>query len=256
MRGNETAKGKTSEFYLVLFMLIVLAVLVIAVLLVPPLVWVKPDAATTKELAKDLLDYKKTILSIILTAFGAWVGAGAAYFFGRENLKIAAQSMLDMRGISPKERLRKTPIREVPPRSLDWRVKTGDDLQTVLAKLKEEEERWFIPIVKDDDTLETVIHEETIWRFVEKESQAGTNYEDIKKKKLAEVMAYIHSLPEKISKRLLGIYVAVSPDKSAGEANELMNSKGVFIAMVVDEKGKPIQYITSGDIRSLLLRLD
>lgn len=261
--GNETRTWRTPEFLLVIIMLIVLSILVAAVLLVPPLVWVKlgtgADGATgtlTVNLAKDLLDYKKTILSIILTAFGAWVGAGAAYYFGRENLRVASQSMLAMRGISPKERLRQTPIREVPPKALDWSPGGSDLLETILEKLKKEEERWFIPISKADGALDTVLHEEAVWRFIEQESQTGATYADIQKKQLSDVVTYVNTLPPKVIKRLMGIYVAVSPDKNAGEAYEMMNTKGVFIAIVVDEKGKPIQYFDTGDIRRLLLRFD
>jgi len=255
MGDNRTSKWNSPEFQLVKIMLIVLTILVFAVLLTPPLLWVNLDPAN-EDMAKDFMEYKKTILSILITAFGAWVGAGAAYFFGRENLKIAAQSMLDMRSQSPRERLRQTPIRAVPPKPLGWSVKNTDPLDTVLTQLKGEEDRWFIPIVKDDGALDTVLHEEAIWRFVEKQNQDGVSYDDIKKQPLSEVVTFINTLPAKVIKRLLGIYVAVSPEKTAGEAHELMNTKGVFIAVVVDEKGKPQQYIDTGDIRSLLMRLD
>lgn len=100
-----------------------------------------------------------------------------------------------------------------------------------------------------------MIHEDAIWRFIEKESRTGTNYSDILKKKLSDVITYINKETPKLN-RLIGIYVVVSPDKSAGDANEMMKAKNVFIAIVVDEKGKPIQYIDTGDIRSLLLQLD
>ena len=49
----------------------------------------------------DALAYRKDVLSIIITAFGAWVGAGAAYFFGRENLRVAMDGLLAMRDESP-----------------------------------------------------------------------------------------------------------------------------------------------------------
>jgi hypothetical protein len=46
--------------------------------------------------ARDLLDYRQSISATIIMAFGAWVGAGAAYFFGRENLRDTAQNMMQM----------------------------------------------------------------------------------------------------------------------------------------------------------------
>jgi hypothetical protein len=60
----------------------------------------------------------------------------------------------------------------------------------------------------------------------------------------------------KLTNRLKGIYVTITLDKSAGDANEMMKMKNVFIAMGVDEQGNLIQYIDIGDIRSLVLQLD
>ena len=70
-------------------MLIVLVVLVLILLLVP--VDVAQGAIPTFD---QMADYRMSLLTLIVTVFGAWVGAGAAYFFGRENLKEAADSML------------------------------------------------------------------------------------------------------------------------------------------------------------------
>ena len=252
MQEKETRSWKTPEFILVVVMLVVLVVLVNAVLFVP--LTIAEGDNTTK--FTDLLDYRKDILAVIITAFGAWVGAGAAYFFGRENLREAASSMLKMREPSPKERLRRTLIREIPPRALDWVVKISDELKTVGDKLKDEPKRWFIPIVKDDGTLVTVIHEEAIWRFMDKESEeseAGTPYTNIWKKKVSDVVAYIKATPG--LKRMKGIYVAVTLDMSAGDAHELMQNKGVSLAIVTDEKGKPTHFTHTGDMRRVLLQV-
>lgn len=249
MQENKTRSWKTPEFILVVIMLVALIILVFVVLVVP--VAIPAKDTTTK--VTDLLDYRKSILAVIITAFGAWVGAGAAYFFGRENLREAASSLLAMREPSPKERLRRTPIREIPPRQLDWVVKTSDQLETVMDKLKAEPERWFIPIVKDDGTLDTVIHEEAIWRFVDKEFEAGTAYADILKKKVSDVVAYIKATPR--LEWVEGIYVAVTLDKSAGDAHEEMQNKGVNLAIVTDERGKPTHFVTTGDVRRVLLQV-
>jgi len=240
-------RWKAPEFFLVIIMLVVLTVLVGLVL------WAPLPKADTTTTAMDLLDYRKGILSIIITAFGAWVGAGAAYFFGRENLREAASSMLAMREPSPRERLRRTPIREIPPRPLDWVVKISDELKAVVDKLKAETERWFIPIVDEDDKLVTVIHEEAIWRFMDKESEAGTAYADILKKKVSDVVAYVKATSG--LERLEKIYVPVTLDRSAGDAYEDMQNKGVLLAVVSDEKGKPTHFITTGDVRRVLLQV-
>jgi len=249
MEEKETRKWWTPEFGLVLAMLVVLLFLVLAILVVP-LTVPEGDKTTT---FTDLLDYRKNILAIIITAFGAWVGAGAAYFFGRENLREASRSMLAMREPSPKERLRRIPIREIAPRPLDWVVTISEELRAVIDKLKDEPERWFIPLVKDDGTIETVINEEAIWRFVDNETEAGTVYADILKKKVSDVLKYIKDT--KGLERFKGIYAAVGLDKSACDANEEMQSKDVCLAIVTDERGKPTHYITTGDVRRVLLQV-
>jgi len=158
MHGQEQRSWKTPEFVLVIYMLTTLTVLVFLILFIPPLAFTD-IAIDVKELAKDYLEYRKTLLSIILTAFGAWIGAGAAYYFGRENMAEASRSLLAMKEPSPRERLRRTSIRLIPPKPLDWKVKTGEELKAVVDKLRSETGKWFIPIVKDDGTLENIVHE-------------------------------------------------------------------------------------------------
>jgi hypothetical protein len=89
-------------------------------------------------------------------------------------------------------------------------VKTSDDLKTVIDKLKTEPKMWFIPIVKDDGTLQDVIHEEAVWRLVDAESAAKTGYEDIMNKKVSDVLTFIKD--QKLE-RVMGIYVPINLDK-------------------------------------------
>ncbi len=242
------------EFILVVIMLLVLTVLVVTILWMP----IKITGAATEVECTAFLDYRKSILAVILTAFGAWVGAGAAYFFGRENLREATSSMLRMREPSARERLRLTPVREMPLKLLDWRVKLGDKVENIMKKLKDEVERWFIPIVNDDDTLKTVMHEEAFWRFVN-DGIAITPYAEIMQKTVSDVLAFLDIGQNKeLKKRVEDIYVCVTLDKSAGDANELMQNKNVYLAVVLDKegKGKPTHFITTADVRKVLLQTD
>ena len=202
----------------------------------------------------DILDYRKNILAVIVSVFGAWIGAGAAYHFGRENMKEATSSMLQMREPSAKERLRRTPIREMPLKPLDWRVTADEDLGPVVEKLKKEPTYWFVPILKKDGTLETVINEEAVWRFMDSEyaKDPPTPYAKILKKKVSDMRKYIKN--EKLE-RFEGIYIPVTLDKSAGDVHELMQNKGVFLAIVLDETGKPTHFFTTADVRKVLLQM-
>lgn len=254
MLGKESQTWWKPEFVLVVIMFIVLTVLVVAVLLLP--IGGIPSGDTVKY--TDILDYRKSILAIILTAFGAWVGAGAAYFFGRENLRQSAENMLAMREPSPKERLRRILVREIPLKSIDWFVKTSDEVKVVIDKLRAEPQRWFIPIIKDDGSLETIIHEEGVWRFLlDKEISADISYTDfVKKKNISDVLAFLKEpANEDLKKNVQDIHVRVTLDKSAGDTYELMESKGVRLAVITDEKGKPTHFFDLGDVRRVLLQL-
>lgn len=136
-QATSDTKQPKLEFLLVVIMLVVLTILIGFVFLM--------DLGGHEE-AK--LAWRKDILSLIITAFGAWVGAGAAYFFGRENLRMAANSMLAMRDLSPRERLRQTTIKQIPPTTIDWRVQRTTAVDDVKDKLISDPGRWFIPVVK------------------------------------------------------------------------------------------------------------
>ncbi|KYK27530.1 MAG: hypothetical protein AYK19_06625 [Theionarchaea archaeon DG-70-1] len=283
MREKEIRSWRAPEFWLVVVMLLVLTALVFIVLWMPfdssetgVSTMPTPEKLKTEDLEtedllkynedlleynksifeynKDLLEYRKTILTVIVTAFGAWVGAGAAYFFSRENVRETAESMLKMREPTPREILLKTPIREIPPREIRWTVKVTDTLEGVLEKLKAVPTYWFIPVVDDKGRLDTVIEEEAVWRFVDKESENKTPYEEIKKKKISDMLAYL-DMEKKLKKKVIDKFVSVTMDESAGHANELMQKKDCSVAIVVNEKGKPTHFLTTGDVREVLLRV-
>jgi hypothetical protein len=200
----------------------------------------------------DLLDYRKDILSIILTAFGAWVGAGAAYFFGRENLREAAQSLLAMREPTSRQQLEQTPVREIPPRPIDWKVKTDDTVQTVVDKLKDDPSVWYVTITDGTGKLKTVVHEEAIWRFTDSKLEAGTAYVDVMKLKVSDVLDFINANAD-LKKRVSDIYVAVTLDQSVASAYDILMEKGLYLGIISNEKGEPIQFITTGDVRRVLV---
>jgi len=269
---NENTKKEkrfyTPEFVLVCVMLCTLLALVLAVLFVPmvlPAAEVDPDAKFA-----DILEYRKSILAVIITAFGAWVGAGAAYFFGRENLREASQSLLAMKEKSPREQLRNTSIKEIAL-PLIWTVKEGDVLEKIVKKLKDEPGYWFISILKENGILKDVISEEVIWRFiehkfsegqsedsgVEDDSDTGEKIDIVNKRKeiadykVSDVLEYINS--DSNLAIFKGIYITVVQDTLVSTAHDAMNNRGVRLAIVRNDDGKPISFITMTDIRNVIL---
>lgn len=247
MENKQQRKWRTPEFLLVLAMLAVLTILVALVLWAPV-----PARGVEKVDAMDLLNYRKDILGIVLTAFGAWVGAGAAYFFGRENLREAAQSMLAMREPTSRQQLEQTAVREVPPRPIDWKVKTSDEMQTVVDKLKENPALWYVTITDDAGKLKTVVHEEAIWRFTDSKLAEGTAYDDVMQLNVSDFLDYIDANAD-LKKRVSDIYVAVTLDQSVASAYDILMEKDLYLGIISNEKGEPIQFITTGDVRRVLV---
>ena len=236
------------EFWLVVVMLGVLTLLVAGVLVVPQK-WVGTDNQIS------ILTWRKDVLAIIITAFGAWVGAGAAYFFGRENLRVAADSLLAMRDISGKERLRRTSIQQIPPTPIDWTVKRTDKISDVKKALVDKPERWFVPVVKEDGTLDTVVNEEAVWRYLIDKAPADTATQAEKdafaNATVDDLIKYVETTDT--LKRFMNIHAVASMETNVGAANDLMDSRHVFLAIVTSE-GKPTHFFTTSEVRKLLLK--
>lgn len=258
-RGTEGATGTTrtkpwhsAEFLLVSLMLIVLLILVIFVSYSP-----YPEGPGTNTTATLVLDYRKNILAILVTTFGAWIGAGAAFYFGRENLKDATASLLQAQGLSSKERLGAAAIRDLPPRRIEWTVPKTATVGTVLDYLRKNPEDWFIPVVDGKGRLETVLNEEAFYRFIDERTRTakGMTAEaaraQIDQETIDAVVTYIQGA--KLGK-FQGIHVPVSLDDSIGTANELMDRRFLKLAIVLDSDGRPTHYLTTGDVREFLLK--
>lgn len=252
--SGDDPRWKGPEFLLVVSMLIVLTGLVFIVLTIP----IQGVTAGTGSVT-EILKFRQEILTIIVTAFSAWIGAGAAYFFGRENMRAATDAMLMMRALPPRERLRQVLLKELPPRPITWKVKVSDPLQTVYDKLVKDVGWWFVVIAKDDETLETVIDEEAMWRYIDSLATAG--------KKPAEVLAEANSTVkvlldflkdptnETLAKKTRDIYIPVTGDSTLGAVNDLMMSRGVYLAIITDESKRPVSYVSTDDIRKEFLKM-
>jgi hypothetical protein len=222
-------------------------VLVLGVLFMP-LEIPSGDAETSYA---DLLEYRRNVLSILLTVFGAWVGAGAAYFFGQENFREAASSLLQMRDASPIEILRRTPLRNLPPRPITWVAKPDQKLTDVVAHLRATSGAWFVPIVDDQGKLAAVVHQDGVWRFVMDQVSGGQTYADALDHTVQEVL---DALTGDLA-RLRDIHVVVNMDKNASDVYALLQRRGTetYLAVITDEAGRPTHFVTTGDVRRVLL---
>jgi hypothetical protein len=253
--SSDDPRWKGPEFLLVVSMLVVLTGLVFIVLVIP----IQGISVTESASIDQVLKFRQEILTIIVTAFSAWIGAGAAYFFGRENMRAATEAMLLMRSLPPREKLRQILLKELPPRPITWKVKMSDPLLTVYDKLVKDVAWWFIVVTKEDETLETVIEEEAVWRYIDSLAVAGKNPAEVMKDGNTTVKALLDFLGEAANKKLAGktkgIYIPVTSDTTLGAVNDQMMGKGVYLAIITDESKRPVSYVSTDDIRKEFLKM-
>ncbi|MDO8637918.1 MAG: hypothetical protein Q7R34_17070, partial [Dehalococcoidia bacterium] len=119
-----------------------------------------------KDLLAAVLNHRKDLIAIILGAFGAWIGAGAAYFFGRENLREATSSILRMKEPSGEEMLIRTSVADLKPKPLPRTFKDSDTVAEVLKWLLDDPDRFFATIVDNRGKVKYLLHEEAIYRLI------------------------------------------------------------------------------------------
>jgi predicted transcriptional regulator len=115
---------------------------------------------------------------------------------------------------------------------------------------------WFIPIITENENLETVIDEEAVWRFIDNEiSENKEDYDKILEKTVADVLEYVEGV-EDLKKIALKAYVQVTMDQSVSDAMDLMDEKNVSLAIAMDNSGIPTGFITTKDVRKALFQAD
>ena len=227
----------TPELLLVLVLLFILTLLF-------GLVYVWPLGTRSTE---DL-DFRRDVISLLLAAFGGWIGAGAAFFFGRENFKEAAGHIVAMRGPTGDEVLRSLGLQTLNPRPLPFIVGPDDTVAAAVDALRAKPDRWFVAVVRPDGTLGDVITKETLFDHVARQVEAGTAYQAIVDATVGSAVADIATVPG-----YRRPYVVVPIDRTAADTDDLMEAEAVRLA-IITEGGKATRFITTGDIRRALMR--
>lgn len=245
--SDNTSRGiRSAEFILV-------AILVLALLLAMLMIFVFVTSGTD---AAAIQTNRKDMLAIILGAFGAWIGAGAAYFFGRENMRAATDAMLKMRGLTPQERLAQAALRDLKPKSLHIIFHKTDPLSKLKTFFEEDPARFFAAVVNEHGEIDNAVDEEALYRFrCEKQP-------DMEKETIQSLYDYIKEEAAKFKDNrtaardmlsLISLAVVLNETRSALAANEAMEQEHKFITIVTDNKSNPTGYITTSDIRRYVL---
>jgi len=107
-------------------------------------------------------------------------------------------------------------------------------------------------VVDENAKFEYAVDEEALYRFINKQmKEGGTDYDTACARPVGEVISAFKD--DKDLQPLIRAAVAMKEDATAFAANEKMEDEKVFVTIVLDDEKQPTGYITSGDIRKLML---
>ena len=252
VNGSEP-RWRSPEFWLIIMMLVFMTVILIAVMFLPfPL-----QGDSTGVTAETIMGFRRDVFTAVVTAFAAWIGAGAAYFFGRENMR---EAITAIKGVTPREILEQKRLSEVM-RPLEPTVTEKDTIETVQERVLKDPGKWFVTILDEQGRLSNVIHEEAIQRYLAdnmktKDKAAKEVYVDLMETPIKDVVEYIEGKSKDIAKlaKLIYIHVPMSTEQNCAGALERMDREEKYLTFIVDSKGIPKGYLTTGDLRKELFQ--
>ncbi len=207
-------------------------------------------------LLRDSTDFSD-ILALTFGTFGAWIGAGAAYFFGRENLKSATESMLKITRTS-KDILSGITIKEMNPRKIQT-FKLSDKLADVLDWLKKDIWQFILAVTDEKDKFRYAIGEEAVYRYVMKEFKANVSEtagqvdQKIGEQTLKNLLEYYQSQDDEKLRGLTEYAAEISENITAAEASEKIEKSKKLCGVILNAERKPTGYITTNDIRRFMM---
>jgi hypothetical protein len=204
--------------------------------------------------ADTIIKYRQDMLTAIITVFGVWIGAGAAYFFGKENLRVATDSILKMREQSIEERIRNIFVKDINPRRIEKTFKLSDTLDTLYQVLQDKPDWWFFVVVNENGKFVTTLDEEALYIYISEMKSKGDN--ELKEKLKGDTVAtLIKYLKEKKSEKYSNVHIEITMDFTVGLVNDLMLKKRIFLGIIIDKDEIPTHYFTPDDIRRCMLNL-
>lgn len=247
--SENKAKYRPAEFRLVLWMLLSLTILLVLLISLPFIV-------RNESKNSDFIEYSKWVLPALLGTFGAWIGAGAAYYFGKENLKLSSESTkeaLEIQGDTSKFHTDNATIKDINPTPLNpsFMFSINSEVTDVGKELDRNVDYWFIPVL-EDDKIEDVIHIEALWRFYR---QFYRHEEDAKNKKISELIEYIETdddAKKKLSK-LHGFFEEFTMDDHLSDSLKLMKKYNASVGIVCDDQGNATHCFTRRDLKTFML---
>jgi CBS domain containing-hemolysin-like protein len=238
-----------SEYKLVLWMLSSLTLLLLLLIVIPliaPLIG--------KELT-EIIEYCKWIVPALLGAFGAWIGAGAAYFFGKENMMLNNEST--QKALETQQKMSKMSalIKDInlTPFNPHFLFNLNSLLNDVLSKLDENVDYWFVPILDTrKEKIIDIIHTEALWRY-KVENPKNKTEEELRKVNISDIIDFIMDKPPGQSSKLRGFYTIVKMDYKIEDVLNEMNRTGANVGIVCNDNDKPTHCFSRKDLQSFMI---
>jgi hypothetical protein len=224
-------------FWLVVIMLGILSALVILLVVI-----VLINSANDK-----IIEYSKWVLTTLVGTFGAWIGAGAAYFFGKESLVESGASTEaamtiqqdTLQGAAGPKYIRELALTDVDD---TFKFKSSDEKKDVIAKLDLPQYKgyWWVPVF-DQGVLKDIIHARVFWdddfKVDDSISKIVNAIENSKEKN-----AKFGALHDK------SFFVMANRDAEVADMLDKMKKSGATVGIIVNNEGKPISCFTKQDL--------
>jgi hypothetical protein len=240
--------GGASNTWAKLAFSLVVVMLASLLILVGLLLWRSwPQTLKQEVTGQEMLDFYKSALSILVGAFGAWIGAGAAYFFGRENLAESSRSTETALKIQQETfRAASKPSRvsdlALTAMNRDFMFTPASTKDEVVKGLQQHLDYWWVPILKEKGkgALVDILHARVIW---DPAIDAATTLEQVLKDvdtgdKLAAYRP-LHGA---------AFYETVQVDDRLADVSAKMAASRAVVGIVVDGKGQPTYCFTRQDV--------
>ncbi len=227
-------------YSLVIFMLFILFLLVIILVIV---------AAFFPGDKNTVLEFCKWAFSSLLGAFGAWIGAGAAYFFGKENLAESRESTkqaLQIQQETLSGSAKPVRIRDLTLTAMNKEFMfNGNTEKSVICKaLEQYDDYWWVPIFDDEGKgqLKDVVHARVFMTTEQDEKQNPV---------VSEILENLDEKPKTQKLHGPSFFIKATPEEKIVDVVERMNNSNAAVGIVVDEKNKPTYCFTKSDLASV-----
>lgn len=238
---DSMSRGRNSgvlAFWLIQTMLIILCIL-LAILLTLAGVYPNND---------KMIEYSKWALTTLVGAFGAWIGAGAAYFFGRENLiesSMSTETALriqrdTLQGIAKPEFIKELLLTTMNKNFMFKPTSTKKEVVNALAQSSEFNGYWWVPVLDANGALEDIIHARVFW-----------NTSHVDNDSISKIVGDIdtdQNLKDFQALHGASFFMIADINSRIADVAARMNKSGAAVGIIVNEKGKPIYCFTKQDI--------